>query len=226
MYKYLLFDLDNTLLDFDAAEERSLKKTFNKFNIEASDNNINNFKEINKKYWEKFERKEISKIDLVVFRFRDFLNQFDDLKKLDPSVVNNYYLNSLPDMAEEMPYANKVINELNKKYKIAIITNGVKNTQLKRIENSSINNLIDKVYISEVVGAQKPEKGFFDYAFKDLNIINKSDVLIIGDSITADIQGGINYGLDTVWFNYKNKTTTLKPKYIIHDLRDLIKILI
>lgn len=225
MYKYLLFDLDNTLLDFTKAERRSLEKTFNKYNVPITESNIASFQEINHMYWHMFERKEISKSDLVVFRFRDFFMQFEEFKNISPKEVNCFYLCSLTDAAEEMPYSNYILSELEDDYEIIVVTNGVKDTQLKRLQKSTFFNKISKIYVSESVGANKPEKEFFDYVINDLNIKDLKEVLLIGDSIEADIIGGINYGIDTVWYNYKDKTTDVKPKYIIKDLRELISIL-
>lgn len=225
MYKYLLFDLDNTLLDFDAAELRSLQKTFSKFNVPITLENISNFKSINKKYWEMFERKEITKSELIIKRFDDFFKTIGGFSNLDPREVNCFYLCSLTDEAEEMPYANYVLSNLEDKYEIVIVTNGVKDTQIKRIQKSSFFNKISKIYISETIGVQKPEKGFFDYIFNDLNIQDSNEVLLIGDSLSADIIGGLNYGIDTVWYNYNKKESNILPKYVISDLRDLLKIL-
>lgn len=225
MYKYLLFDLDNTLLDFDAAELRSLQKTFSKFNVPITLENISSFKRINKKYWEMFERKEITKSELIIKRFDDFFKTIEGFSNLDPREVNCFYLCSLTDEAEEMPYANYVLSNLEDKYEIVIVTNGVKDTQIKRIQKSSFFNKISKIYISETIGVQKPEKGFFDYIFNDLNIQDSNEVLLIGDSLSADIIGGLNYGIDTVWYNYNKKESNISPKYVINDLRDLLKIL-
>lgn len=225
MYKYLLFDLDNTLLDFDAAEERSLKKTFQKYNVPISKENISEFRKINQKYWEMYERKEIEKKDLIVYRFRDFFNKLDGFQNINPQEVNDFYLFSLTDEAEEMPYSNYVLSELDGICYSVIVTNGVRKTQLERIAKSTFFNAISKVYISETIGIQKPEPGFFDYVLNDLNIVNKEEVLLIGDSLTADIIGGIKYGIDTAWYNINNLETELKPTYIIHDLRELLKII-
>ena len=223
MYKYLLFDLDNTLLDFSKAETRALSSTFNKFGISYLNENVSLFKKINKKYWELFEVGKISKEELLVSRFRDFFKEIK-IEGINPSEFNSYYLNELTMGTEEIDNSYLLLSELIG-FDISIVTNGVTKTQLKRIHRSRLSKFINHIYISEVIGYQKPKKEFFDYVIKDLKVNNLKEVLLIGDSLTSDIVGGISYGIDTVWFNPNSISTNLAPTYIISNIMELKEIL-
>ena len=223
MYKYLLFDLDNTLLDFTKAEARALKSTFEKFDIPYNETNVSLFRKYNLKYWSLFEEGKISKERLLVKRFEDFFASID-IDKVNPDEFNTYYLDQLTNGSEEIDDANYLLENLNN-YDISIITNGVSLTQRKRISRSRLNKYFNHLYISDEIGYQKPKVEFFDYVFKDLNIKDKKEVLLIGDSLTSDISGGIQYGIDTVWFNPKKIDSLVKPTYIINNLKELLNIL-
>lgn len=112
-------------------------------------------------------------------------------------------------------------------HRIAIITNGIKRTQLNRIGRSSLAHSFEHIIISEDTGFSKPHIGIFDYAFDKLNMMDKAKVLIVGDSLTSDIQGGMNYGIDTCWFNPRRKPneTSVKPTYEIQQLSELLQLL-
>ena len=223
MYKYLLFDLDNTLLDFTKAEARALKSTFDKFNIPYNDTNVSLFRKFNLKYWSLFEEGKISKERLLVKRFEDFFASIN-IDKVNPDEFNVYYLDQLTNGSEEIDDAYFLLDNLNN-YDISIITNGVSLTQRKRISKSRLNKYFNHLYISDEIGYQKPKVEFFDYVVKDLNIKDKKEVLLIGDSLTSDISGGIQYGIDTVWFNPKKLDSLVKPTYIINNLKELLNIL-
>lgn len=223
MYKYLLFDLDNTLLDFTKAEARALKSTFEKFDIPYNEINVSLFRKYNLKYWSLFEEGKISKERLLVKIFEDFFASID-IDKVNPDEFNTYYLDQLTNGSEEIDYAYYLLEHI-KNYDISIITNGVSLTQRKRISKSRLNKYFNHLYISDEIGYQKPKVEFFDYVFKDLNIKDKKEVLLIGDSLTSDISGGIQYGIDTVWFNPKKTDSLVKPTYVINNLKELLNIL-
>lgn len=233
-YKIYLFDLDNTLLDFEAAADKSIRVTLSHFGVTPTEDVVNDYKRINSYYWMEFEKGRISKEELLVRRFKDFFSKYlDQDKKLykDESEVNIFYLNQLSYCNDLMPNALELISKLKKRdIKIYVVTNGVCKTQERRLKTCPLSQYFDGVFISELVGYQKPKKEYFDYVFnaikKDLNIdnINKEEVLIVGDSIGADILGGINYGLDTCWYNPNQKNTDVKPTYIIYDLLEILNL--
>lgn len=222
MYKALLVDLDNTLLDFDKSEIWALKETFKLVNILDTEENINDFKKINNMYWEMFERGEIKKEELLQKRFTDFFVKHN--VNISGKEVNEYYLNKLSTTSFLIENALEVLNELKGKVKIYAITNGVYNTQMKRLEKSNILKYFDKLFISEKIGYQKPRKEFFDYVFNNIEE-TKENCLVVGDSLSADIIGGINYGIDTCYFDRNNTNTDLLITYKINSLLELINII-
>ena len=228
MYEILLMDIDNTLFNFDMAEDKAIHVALAHYDIEPTNEVVNKFKVINKGLWKQFERGEITKERLLAKRFEElfaFLNRQDHLKNNISNEVNTYYLSKLSDSSDLMPFAYEVLEELSKSKKIYPVTNAVYKTQVKRINNSTVKDFFSGVYISESIGIQKPYKGFFDYVFEDLKILYKSKVLLVGDSLTADIIGGINYGIDTCWYNPKGLDSNgVKPTYEIKCLKELLEI--
>lgn len=228
MYEILLMDIDNTLFDFDKAEDKAIHIALKHYDIEPTDEVVNTFKTINKGLWKKFELGEITKERLLAQRFEELFAYFkkdEHLERNISSEVNTYYLSKLADSSDLMPYAYEVLESLSKRCKIYPVTNAVYKTQIKRINNSTVKDFFSGVYISEVIGIQKPYKGFFDFVFNDLKIEDKSKVLLVGDSLGADIIGGINYGIDTCWYNPKGiDSNGVKPTYEIKCLKELLEI--
>ena len=225
-YKVLLFDIDDTLLDFDKAETASINECFIKYNIKYDDEVVRKYKEINLSYWKMFEKGLITIPELMVDRFRTLLSLYQ--KDLVDSAVefNDYYLSRLNLKNEIIEDADIVIKELKKKYQIYPASNGVGATQVERVESSKLKGLFDKYYISGFIGYQKPQKEFFDYIMNDLKDIKKEEILMIGDSLSSDIMGGINYGIDTCYFNYRNHDKgNINPTMEIKSLKDLLTIL-
>ncbi|WP_064610038.1 YjjG family noncanonical pyrimidine nucleotidase [Streptobacillus moniliformis] len=224
MYKILLFDLDNTLLDFNQSEENAL----NEFLIEEGVDNIEEFKEIykmeNKKLWEKLEKNLISSEELINTRFSLVFNRFG-IKK-DGKEMSEKYSKMIGKQGIEIKGASNFLEKIYKKYEIYAATNGLKEIQNNRLNNSKIKKYIKKVYISQEIGSSKPSKNFFESIEKDLGF-NKKEVLMIGDSLSADILGANNYGIDSIWFNYmkKENNSNVKPTYFASNFEDILKIL-
>lgn len=225
-YKVLLFDIDDTLLDFDKAETLSIIECFEKYNISYNDDVVKHYKEINLSYWKEFEKGNTTIPKLMVDRFKKLLSIYKEELVGIASEFNEYYLSRLNLKNDIIPNADIVIKELKKYYKIYPASNGVGATQVDRIESSKLKGLFDKYYVSGFIGYQKPSIEFFDYIFNDLKEYKKEDFLMIGDSETSDINGGINAGIDTCYFNNRaKKLKSAKPKYEINNLLDLLKIL-
>ena len=222
MYKALLVDLDNTLLDFNKAEERALTTTLLRYGLNDTKEIKEEFKKINSKYWMLFEKGEISKEDLLVQRFKDFFEKYIPNPKAKE--INSFYLNQLAESGDLVVHALETLETIKDKVKIYPVTNGVYNTQVRRLEKSGLNKFFEKIFVSEKIGYQKPKKEFFDYVFNNIEY-NKDEVLLLGDSLTADIIGGINYGIDTCWYNPNHLRSNLKITYVIDDLLDLIKLI-
>ncbi len=222
MYKVLLIDLDNTLLDFDLAQKKALITTLMKYGVEPTDENVQLFRNINTYYWEEYEKERITKADLLVKRFDDFFKIFN--LKRDCEEANTSFLLQLSYGSDKIEHSDEVLEKLSERLLIYAVTNGVYNTQKRRVEESGLKKYFTDIFVSEKIGYQKPKKEFFDYVFSKLENVNKDEVLVVGDSLSADIKGGIDYDLDTCWYNPKGKSTDLKPTYIISNLLELIDI--
>ncbi|MGM0904431.1 MAG: YjjG family noncanonical pyrimidine nucleotidase [Bacillota bacterium] len=223
-YEIILFDLDDTLFEFDLSEKKALNKAFLKFDLPTGLADYrDSYKEISRSLWSDLEQGVTTLSELGVERFRR-LFQAHKLE-LDAKQFNTLYLGFLGEEAYLIQGALELCTSLSK-YRLAILTNGFKDVQESKIKRSPLCNTFEEIISSEEAGSQKPAAGIFDYTFSKLQITDKSKVLMVGDSLTSDIQGGINYGIDTCWFNRhrKGNQTKLLPTYEIHELSDLIKI--
>ena len=215
-YKTILIDLDDTLLDFQKSEDVAIRTTIKTLGIEPTEDVVSAYKEINLKYWKMFERKEIEREALLIARFKEFCELLNITNK-DFSLLNETYFHYLSSSPFEIDGAEEFLKKLNKKYDIYVITNGVKRVQTIRLSLVNITKYFKKVYISEEIGYQKPSVEFFDFVLNDLNIKNKKEILIIGDSLSSDIQGGINSGIDTMWYNPKGLQSNINYTYQIKN---------
>ncbi|KOA18336.1 pyrimidine 5'-nucleotidase YjjG [Clostridium homopropionicum DSM 5847] len=225
-YKLIIFDADETLLDFSKAEEYAFKNTMEYFNKEyETEYHFNTYKEINKNIWGEFEKELITAEELKEERFRRLFNKLN--MNLDTKEVNGKYIDNLCQGCFILDGALELLNDLKGKFKLVLITNGLTTVQDARIRRSQIGEFFDSVVISEEVGVAKPNPGIFEFAFKKAGHNNKETALIVGDSLTSDIKGGANFGIDTCWFNPKHleNTTEIKPVYEIHSLNQLKDIL-
>ncbi len=223
-YTTLLMDLDNTLLDFYKSEKESIKSVFSELNLDTSDYALQLYSDINDSFWKRFERGEIKISDIQIGRFIEFLKQTN--QTADPVLINTRYFYYLSQSVFKLPGYDEIVPYLVEKgYKIYIITNGAASNQHSRIKISGLNKIISGLFISEEMGAQKPEKAFFDIVFKNIPEKNKEKMLVIGDSVTSDILGGINAGLDTCLISEKPTPKNIKPTYKINNLLELKNIL-
>ncbi|MBA9028302.1 YjjG family noncanonical pyrimidine nucleotidase [Peribacillus huizhouensis] len=223
-YEIILFDVDDTLFDFSMSEKRALHNTFVEFGLPTgfSDYGVN-YKEISNILWSELEQGITTLSELRVERFRRLFLAYD--LEIDADTFSSAYLGYLGKEVHLVSGAEELCGNL-VSCRLAIITNGFKDVQTARIESSPLCNTFEHIIISEETGFQKPEKGIFDYAFSKLQISDKAKVLIVGDSLTSDIQGGINYGIDTCWYNphLKENNIGIQPTYEIRELMDLIEI--
>ena len=226
MYKVILWDVDATLLNFEKAEEAGIRGCFAKYNLgECTDEMLETYKKINRGYWQMMERGEIEKPVLLVKRCEDFLNAYG----LDASVAagfNELYQILLGDTVVFFAHALETVLALKGKVLQCAVTNGTKVAQDRKLKNSGLDKEFDHIFISEVVGIEKPNKGFFDAVFAEIGEYSRDEVLIVGDSLTSDIQGGVNAGIKTCWFNPKGveNTSGLKPDFEIKDIGEVLEI--
>ncbi|MDU5082156.1 noncanonical pyrimidine nucleotidase, YjjG family [Tissierella sp. P1] len=225
-YEVIIFDADETLFDFKKSEREALRCTMIEFDIEYDEEyHLNVYKDINTAIWKEFEDGLITQKELKAERFKrlsDRLNAgFDEFKFAKSYMKSLSYGSFLYDDSMDL------VESLHKDYRLIIITNGLSDVQDNRIRKSIIARYFADIVVSEEVQVSKPDSRIFEHALNNIKYTDKSKVLMVGDSLTSDIQGGINFGIDTCWFN-PNKIvneTEIKPTYEISNLMELKDIL-
>lgn len=222
-YTTLLFDSDDTLLDFKAAETYALSATFETFAPGMGIAMNEKYHEINRALWSSYEKGEIPRED--IFRLR-FTKTFEHFGIPVPDInIPDFFQTQLSTVHETMPGVVDTLDKLLGKYKMHVITNSVKTTQMRRLNESGLIKYFEKIFISEEMGTQKPSAAFFDIVFDTLGI-SPGKALIIGDSYSSDIKGGLTAGVDTCWFNFKNDPCKCDaPTYEIKHFTELLEIL-
>lgn len=228
MIKVILWDVDGTLLDFHAAERVAIKTLFQKFGLgECTDAMLQKYSKINRSYWERLERGEISKPQVLIGRFEDFFAS----EGIDVGVApefNQAYQLSLGDTIVFCDNSFHIIESLKGKVKQYVVSNGTIIAQTKKLRLSGLGELMDGIYLSEDLGAEKPNIKFFEQVFADIGPIDKSEILIVGDSLSSDICGGNNAGIRTCWYNPSKEKMSgdYKIDYEIANLNEIYEILI
>jgi 2-haloacid dehalogenase len=225
-YEIIIFDADETLFDFKKSERDAFKNTMLEFDIEYDESHhLKIYHGINAAIWKEFEEGRITQEKLKVERFKrlsDSLNMtFDEVQ------FAKSYMKHLANASFLFDDSIDLVKSLNKNYRLTIVTNGLKDVQDNRIRKSVIAKYFEDIVVSEEVAVSKPDPKIFEHTLNNINHIDKSKVLIVGDSLTSDVQGGINFGVDTCWYNphkIENKTG-IQPTYEISNLMELEDIL-
>ena len=221
-YYCILFDADNTLLNFDAAENKALAETLVNYGIEPDAETVQTYRTINEELWRQLEKGQIRREKLFGERFSRFLKAINAAG--DGVEMNRFYLEQLsthPDLMS--PEVLDVLRELSEVATLAIVSNGAQKVQTRRLAESGVMNFMEDVFISEKMGCEKPNARIFDAALRALGVENREHVLMVGDSLLSDIQGGSNAGLDTCWYNPNHAENPGKvvPTYEISSLEEL-----
>lgn len=221
MIRNVLFDLDDTLFDFHKAEKIALTKTLVYFDIDPTEETLALYSTINAAHWKRLELGEISREEVKVGRYRELFKTIG--VECDPVKATAYYESMLAIGHYFMPGAPELLEELYGKYRLYIVSNGTAKVQEGRIGSSGIAKYMDGIFISQILGANKPDKQFFDICFAEIPDFLLSETVIIGDSLSSDIKGGINAGITTVWFNPKGieNDSDIKPDYTINELSEV-----
>ena len=225
-YYCILFDADNTLLNFDAAESKALAETLVNYGIEPDAETVQTYRTINEELWRQLEKGQIKREKLMNERFTRFLKAIDAAG--DGVEMNRFYLEQLSTHPDLMgPEVLDVLRELSEVATLAVVTNGFQKVQTRRLAESGILNFMEDVFVSEKMDAEKPNRKIFDAALRALGVENREHVLMVGDGLSSDIQGGVNAGLDTCWFNPKHSPgrPDIRPTYEIHSLPELPELL-
>lgn len=207
--KKILWDIDGTLLNFDLAETAAINKCFQIFNLGVPTKDmLKTYKKINNDYWQRLERNEVTREDVLLGRFRDFFETFGINTELAGEFNHNYQV-QLGKTYVFNPYGKETVIKLSGKYDQYAVTNGSLTAQKGKLEGSDLNKIFKKSFISELIGFEKPDKRFFEYVFKEIGWGDLGDYVIIGDSLTSDMLGGVNAKIKTIWFNPNKKENHL-----------------
>lgn len=220
-YKSLFFDADGTLLDYEKAEYEALMTTFQLHHLSFQTEVHQRYQYHNQKLWQKFEKGQVNKDQVVLQRFNDLFAEFNI--QFDVETIHRTYVEQLSKGTQLISGAYDLCRRLSKTHDLYIVTNGFEDIQRSRIQQSAIAPFISALYSSEAIGVAKPAPAFFDYVLEDIGKMNKKEVLVIGDSISADIQGAFNSELDVCWYNPMNAEYSLSryPTYEIKELKEL-----
>ncbi len=220
-YEVLLFDVDGTLLDFNKAEEEGIEGLLNHLGVPVTAENKYKYHITNKRYWEMLERGEITRERLLGQRFEEFFGEFG--VQVNGDEVDALYRQYLNASAVLIDGAIELLDSVKGKYPLYIVTNGVAETQYTRLAKSGLDKYFDGIFISEEAGSQKPQMAFFEYCFEKMGRRDVENMLIIGDSLTSDMRGGNNAGIDTMWYNPKGDEnhTEVHLDYIVTTLKEM-----
>jgi YjjG family noncanonical pyrimidine nucleotidase len=222
-YTTILIDLDDTLLDFKKAEQFAFRQLLKLNGLDNYDHYFNLYQRINLNLWSDFEKGLITKDKLAVQRFAQ---TFSNHPRLDFQMLNEQFMMFIATASFPIEGSYELLKYLRKKYKVYIVSNGIKNLQILRLNHSRMMQLIDGYVFSEETSAPKPHLAYFDFLFKKYQLkLNDNDFIIIGDSLSSDVQGAINLGIDSIWFNPKLEKLDSKSTYTVGKLEEILKIL-
>ena len=223
-YPYLLFDADNTLFDFDEANVSSFRAVCAYAGLAFTPELFACFDRHNNAAWARFDRGELTKDETLRIQFREMSEELGI--ELDIEGCNRVRLEVLGRSTALVPHALEVVRELKKTHRVYLITNAVESVQRGRLGRSALAPLIEEAFISETAGAAKPSVEYFDYVFAHIDGITRENCLVIGDSLTSDIRGGINAGIRTCWYNPGGRAAPpeLRTDHTISDIAEVLQI--
>ncbi len=222
-YTWLFFDADGTLFDFDVAEKLALTSILEDLGHTLSDDAHQHYQRVNKELWAAFEQGKVTQAEIKTKRFEVWLETLNISADVDK--VSFSYLTYLSQQGALLEHALDIIQTLSKNYNMLLLTNGLKEVQRPRFNASVLKPYFTDIIVSGEIGFAKPDPRIFDAAFEKIGNPAKHEVLMIGDSLSADIGGGIHYGLDTCWYDPLKAGSSLNITHTIHDLRELLDIL-
>lgn len=224
-YDVILWDVDGTLLDFDYSQHYAICKCLEEIGVTPSNGITERYAAINDGWWKRLEKGEVTKKQLLTGRFTDLFAEYDIVCD-DVEGFRQHYQEYLGSVYRYVDNSPEICKALMGKCMQCVVTNGVTATQLNKLKLSGFYNIMEHIFISEQIGVPKPQRAFFDKIFEMLPDMPKDRMLIVGDSLSSDMRGGNNAGIDTCWYNPKNEInrTEVETKYIIRNLKEVLQI--
>lgn len=222
----ILWDVDQTLLDFKKSEDYAIRYCFRKFGKEASDEAVAIYSRINEGFWKRIEKGEINRKDALVQRFEQLFQQIGE-QDMDAGAFQKEYAEALGSVYYYLDDSYELVKNLRGKYRQYLVTNGVTLTQMKKLRLSGFDQLADGIFVSEQIGIPKPHKDFFEKCFSMIPGFCKEKAVIVGDSLSSDMRGGNNAGIATCWYNPEGlkNLSDVKIDYEIRNLKEIWDIL-
>ena len=224
MIKFIFLDLDDTILDFHRSEAVALSKTLRSLNVDPTEEIVARYSAINRAHWQALERRELTRAEVLTGRFRQLFLELG--KNVSPNVAQSLYEKNLSESHFFIDGAPRLLMMLSRKYSLYIASNGTTLVQNSRIAGAGIARYFDGIFLSEELGADKPQIEFFERATSRILGYTPEESIILGDSLTSDMQGGINAGMHTCWFNPHNRERgNITPEFEIKDLAEFDAVL-
>jgi len=221
MIEFLLLDLDDTILDFHKAERIAIAKTISDFGVEATEAILARYHVINKAHWEMLERGELTRAEVLVNRFGVLFAELG--VRVDAGAVAKVYEKNLSIGHYFLPGAREAVESLSKRFRLFLVSNGTASVQAGRMTSAGLYPFFEQVFVSQEIGFNKPARAYFDTCFARIPGFDKRRAIIVGDSLTSDIQGGINAGIATCWVNpgHLPGREDIRPDYEIEGISQL-----
>ena len=221
MIEFLLLDLDDTILDFHKAERIAITKTIREYGVEPTENVLSRYHTINKWHWEQLELGTMTREEVLVGRFAKLFEEYGIA--VDAEAVARAYEQNLAIGHYFLPGAEEAVDRLHRKYRLFLTSNGTASVQKGRMTSANLYRFFEKVFVSQEIGFNKPSKAYFDACFGQIPDFDPDKAMIVGDSLSSDIQGGINAGIRTCWVNpaHLPGKKGIAPDYEIEALSQL-----
>ena len=221
----VLMDADDTLLDFVECERRAISRIAQYLGIDKIPQFCDDYHVVNDNIWKEFERGLLSVDQIAYMRFDRIFDMYG--VRADSKKVSELYKEYLSQEAILLDGAREFLDKSYREFRLFIITNGITYTQQRRFELANLNHYFEAIFVSEQIGSRKPQKEFFDYVKSHIEDYDDSRTIVVGDSLTSDVAGGVGAGLPTVWLNVHRKPFKgdIQPTYEINDFDDLYRLL-
>ena len=225
MVEFLFLDLDDTILDFHKAERIAIAKTIRDFGVEPTEELLTRYHVINKWHWEQLELGKLTRKQVQEERFHVLFRELG--REVDGERIAKVYMENLSIGHYFLPGAEEAVMDLHKKYRLFLASNGNASVQKGRMTSANLYRFFEQVFVSQEVGFDKPSKAYFDACFARIPGFDPEKAMMVGDSLTSDIRGGINAGIRTVWVNpeHKEHPADICPDYEIESIKELEELL-